>query len=271
MKAELSPREMQVGVIRWLLAPLFDWCVIIAASILALQTGEWWACVLAAFLIGARQHALGLAGHEGTHGAITSHRRLGDLLAGVLCWWPLMIAGDTFRTFHLAHHGNFNAADDPELAHKRAFSNNWSLPMGQRKMVLLLLADLACLNWREVAAIFRAISIPRSRFDWVGMLAWWGIAAALLPWQFVALWLVCRVTTAMAAFRARVWVEHFGTDTTHRVYAGPCARFFYLPHSCWHHPEHHERPRTPYWQLQDLRRADAVLTACAVIDSHATA
>ena len=75
-------------------------------------------------VIAARQHALGTLGHDGAHRLICRNRVLNDLLANILCTWPLMSNLSGYRAFHFEHYRKVGTPDDPELIHK---NNEWRI------------------------------------------------------------------------------------------------------------------------------------------------
>src|SRR5262245_7650185 len=88
----------------WLRAAMLDWLAIVLAMVVARQIDRWYAYVLAVVVIGAGQHALSQLGHDGTHYLISRRRALNDILPNVLCWWPVIVSGHSYRKAHLAHH-----------------------------------------------------------------------------------------------------------------------------------------------------------------------
>jgi fatty acid desaturase len=94
--------------------------VTIAASVwsyLAIASGAlaWgWAVpvtLIAVIIMGASQHQLGGAIHEGTHYMLFADRRLSELASDWLAAFPIYTSTYSFRLHHLAHHQFVN---DPE-------------------------------------------------------------------------------------------------------------------------------------------------------------
>src|SRR6185369_6198964 len=75
---------------RWLLALAFDWGLI-AATMVAVHLLHHhplaWAAAL--IVIGTRQHAISILGHEAVHRSVSRKRWLNDTLAQVACFWPM--------------------------------------------------------------------------------------------------------------------------------------------------------------------------------------
>lgn len=267
---------MEKSVWKWITAPLFDWTVIISAITFAAYFNTFWSYFIAVFFIGARQHALGLAGHEGTHGAICADIRKGDILAGAFCWWPLAVFADGYRAFHLSHHKHMGTKRDPELNHKAGIFWNWSLPMSKTGMAKMLLFDLTLLNVEETLMIFKIIGLPRSRMDIYGPMGWWITVVTALYFslglivtaKILVLWNISLLTAFLASFRLRLWTEHLGTDGVYKIKAGFMPRFFFLPHNTWYHFEHHANMRVPFWKLPEMRCDGEIETIYAVLRRH---
>src|SRR5438128_5256668 len=126
----------------WLADAATDWLTI-AAALAAI--GLWPhfytvpACIL---IIGNRQHALTILGHDGTHYTLSRNAALNDFLTNLLCFWPLGLTVSGYRALHYAHHRNTGTENDPELGHKRMRSPQWDLPAKPRTVLRYALMDL---------------------------------------------------------------------------------------------------------------------------------
>ena len=244
---------------RWLSRALLDWTVVVACFATAYWMANpltWLVCIV---VIGTRQHALGILGHDGAHRLACRNRFLNDALTGLLCMWPLGIPLGGYRRFHFQHHRTAGTDDDPEMIHKRALPD-WDLPLRRGKIVKDILLDFCGRSLPHVGMamyLTRAVSVrdalgPACLIGGVAVLSWY-----LGFWWIPVLWFVSMGTAFWASFRMRLWSEHVGADHTHRLYAPLWARFFFLPHNTWHHWEHHEYPAVPCWALPSLRDSDA--------------
>ena len=72
-------------------------------------------------------------------------------------------------------------------------------------------------------------------------------------WTLAGLWYGSLLTVFMMQFRLRTWLEHQGSDDTHRLYLGWIGRALLSPHNAWYHYEHHHWPSVPYHRLPALR------------------
>jgi fatty acid desaturase len=81
--------------------------------------------VLAAVVIGASQHQLGGAIHEGTHFILFRNRKLNELASDWLAAFPIYTSTYQFRIHHLAHHQFVNDPErDPDIAQLKE-SDHW--------------------------------------------------------------------------------------------------------------------------------------------------
>jgi fatty acid desaturase len=246
----------------WFWRVAFDWSIIAACFCAAYWVPHpaiWLACVV---IIGARQHALAILGHDGAHRMACRNRFLNDTLTGLLCFWPLGFAINGYRRFHFKHHRTVGTDEDPELIHK---NHKW-LGQWQTPMKLLLHVTMDCLGGSLPHLGMAAyLTRPTSLLDQLGpaltisglvALTWWiGCLWIPLLW-FGSLW-----TSFFVVFRFRLWTEHVGTTGTHRISATWWQRFLFLPHNTWCHWEHHECSSIPCWALPDARdRSASILT-----------
>src|ERR1700688_1090593 len=102
----------------WTCAAMRDW-LIIAAALTATSVAGWWPCyVLAWVVIGNRQLALHVLGHDGVHQLVCRNRFANDLLTNILSFWPLWTSLSAFRQFHFEHHRHVGTQQDPEVIAK---------------------------------------------------------------------------------------------------------------------------------------------------------
>jgi len=241
---------------RWTARALGNWAEV-AAILCAVG---WWnhpvGYVLGMVLLGSRQHALSLLAHDAIHYAAGPNKRVNDWLGCLLAFWPLFGPMDSYRSFHLKHHRTLGRTDDPEHAFKLWTPREWRTPLSLPRALGYVLRDLAGANWRQV---FRLgwLTPPQSRRDTFGPPLWWlGANVALYSvghWWVAWYWWWPYFTSYWAVFRWRGWSEHQATADTHRLHAGPLARFLFLPHNTWLHWEHHLHPTVPCWNLPRVR------------------
>lgn len=240
----------------WLKDALLDWGVIT----LALSATTWWphplSFMAAILIVGNRQHALAILGHDGTHYTLSHHRAWNDALTGALAFWPLLLTVNGYRNLHFSHHKHVGTAQDPELAHKRSRSPQWDLPTRLSKIVRYALLDLVGYSVADYLIIIR-FSKPNSRMAYLPMLLWHllfiGSSLAMGWWQLPLVWYLALPTSFMMFFRLRLWLEHQGTGETHRLSFTAWQGALLAPHYGWMHWEHHHWPTIPYHRLPQAR------------------
>ena len=218
-----------------------------------------WAIVI--ILLGSRQHALGVLGHDSAHFAASSSRKINDLSAELLCFWPLLTGLGDFRRFHLNHHRYFDTEKDPELLFKDSWSKpQWTLPMSRSRILSLFFLDLLGFGILEVFKAYWLLGKTSLR-SWIGPLVWWAAIGALLYESgfgiTIVVWFIALLTSFWGFFRLRTWTEHVGSDSTHRVRVNWWQRMLITPHCSWSHYEHHNYPSVPFWRRHELREENA--------------
>lgn len=231
---------------RWLAAVIFEWLLILLSF--AAVTKSYWFLPLGLFVIGTRQHALGILGHEAAH----RKGKWSDFLACLLCFWPLGVGIVGYREFHFAHHKYLGSPSlDPEEVYRRKYAPwLWKAPCSRKKRVLLFIADLLGLGLFETVIAF--MMIPHRKYDWVGVVFVIGSAIAFYNyWTLGIMWHWALYTVFWATFRCRAWTEHVGSDTgTHKTVGPQWWQRWYLPHGTWKHSEHHLKPNKPQCELK---------------------
>ena len=261
----------------WLADAAMDWLTI-AAALAAISLWPHFYTVLAGILvIGNRQHALTVLGHDGTHYTLSRNAALNDFLTNLLCFWPLGLTVSGYRALHYAHHKNTGTENDPELGHKRMRSPQWDLPATPRTVLRYALMDLIGYSVADYIIIVR-FSKPQSRRDYAPLALFHIGALSLLlwagGWPIAAAWYFSLVTSFMMFFRLRLWLEHQGTGDTQRLALTWREGAILSPHNAWHHWEHHKYPTIPYHKLPQARQlldGPAILTLRDLVATFARA
>ncbi|HTL46939.1 MAG TPA: fatty acid desaturase [Verrucomicrobiae bacterium] len=252
-----------------MLAVLIDWSLIAAALALGIHTRNAGIWLLVLLVVGNRQHALSVLGHDGAHFLICKNRALNDWLACLFSWWPLGVGLHGYRKFHFQHHRYSGTVLDPELDIKRKEKPEWDLPLKKRTMGLYFLKDLLGLSAPNVVHLFEATK-PIKKSDWLGPIVVWAIFAGALyhvhHLRVLLFWFAAMPTTFWAMFRVRVYHEHHGTSKTHRVHLPLWYRELFAPHNIWVHYEHHKWPHLPYYFLHKVRHLDASVPIISVFE-----
>lgn len=259
---------------RWLAAVAQEW-LIIGVTIWACHTlGRWWLYPFAIFLIGTRQHALGIMAHESTHFAVSGSRFWNDLLGNLFAAYPLTYAVQGYRTNHLRHHRWLETTKDPERTALDLYPDEWRYPMKRSKFYLLLFTDALLLKQVRALDLVRYVwEIPAGAAPHVVAVVLYQATAAFVAWRtgwfwsYVLLWLVPLFSVAIMCFRIRTASEHSAIGaaedrytretpdtlaTTRTTVGGPIGKFLFAPHNMAYHIEHHLYPAVPVFRLRKL-------------------
>lgn len=240
----------------WLADAALDWLVIAAAMAAAMAIHNPLGYLLAVLVIGNRQHALAVLGHDGAHFTLSRSKWLNDGLTNLLAMWPLGLTVSGYRALHMKHHKETGTPEDPELMHKAARAPQWDLPASRWTVLRYALMDLIGYSLPDYSIIVR-FSKPEQSKHLAGLIAFHAllIAALLLAgaWPVLLLWYGSLITSFMMFFRLRLWLEHQGTEGTQRIRLGRLQAVLLAPHNAWYHYEHHSWPTVPYHRLPELR------------------
>jgi len=269
-------RLSTISLWRWIAAVLGDWAMIGAAVAAFYQWPHWAVYVGAVFLIGTRQHALGILVHESVHHRVAAVRSWNDVLSDYLAGYPLLTPTEGYRAFHLKHHRLLDTADDPERVTIDKFPREWTYPMPPGRFWRLLLRDLSGLWPLPSIALLRLTwDIPGRRLVHLGPIVTLHLAVVLAllalgrAEAYVLFWLVPLNTVLPACFRLRTAADHSGIaaapprytratpdilGATRTTVSTPIGRFFLAPHGINYHIEHHFYPSVPFFRLPEMHR-----------------
>ena len=225
-------------------------------------------------ILGARQHALTVLGHDAVHWRLFSDRFLNDWLGNLIVQWPVFLSVESFRKFHGEHH-RFTAmvGDGNRFLWKTHDADGqptpeWTYPKtaGQLALKILRRSLFATgLRWivRSAVAAWRFRS---STLQFGLRLAWTAAIAAALTavegWTaFAMYWLVPFCTWHVAAQYMRLIAEHSAIagegpySVTRTTLATPLERYLIVPRNIHYHLEHHWYPSVPWYNLPKLHEA----------------
>jgi fatty acid desaturase len=259
---------------RWLLAVLQEYATIGLAIWVCVHFGKWWLYPFAIFLIGTRQHALGIMAHESVHFAVASRRFWNDLLGNLFAAYPLTYSVQGYRTNHLRHHRWLETAKDPERTALDLYPDEWTYPMRRLRFYTLLVRDALLLKQVQAFDLVRYVWEVPSGAGWqvLGVLLYQGTMAFVawrtgFIWTYVLLWLFPLFSVAIMCFRIRTAAEHSAIGhpedrytretpdtlaTTRTTVGGPIGKFLFAPHNMAYHIEHHLYPAVPVFRLKKL-------------------
>lgn len=228
---------------------------------------KWVGILACLIIIGARQHAIGILGHDGAHGSISKNSKLNDRLTELFSLWLVGIPLQGYRNFHFTHHRTVGTPEDPELTHKLhkwRFFHQWTLPLRVAFLGFVTITDFVGGGVPHLSMAAKIIrkDHPAPKTMYVYTFGLSALCVLVGLWWVPIVWLFCLGTTFWAAFRLRMWTEHIvekGSDfPTQRVTGPLLLRFFIIPHNTWYHWEHHSvwdnlHLHVPCWNLPQAR------------------
>ena len=242
---------------RLVVALVVDWMIIFAAMLFAAIWPTWWVCLASVMVIGTRQHALGVLGHEAAHYTVTRQRKVNDAIGMVLCFWPLGGSLTGYRCFHQRHHRHLGTEHDPE----RHFfqSSEWKIPVKAVAPAWRFIKGCLGVQLLDYAKLIRSL-LPQTKTEWIGIPIWWACFASTL-WMLDSLWLlglyaIAIPTVFWALIELRGWTEHRGIAETHRYQTHWLLQQILFPHNVWMHYEHHQWCYIPFYNLPSARALD---------------
>ncbi|MGI9570621.1 MAG: fatty acid desaturase [Desulfobulbia bacterium] len=236
----------------WIKDVIVDWVIIMAAVIIVIY--NIWLLPISIIIIGTRQHALAILGHDATHKLVSKKRWLNEMLGNYFCFAPILIPWKGYRKFHAKHHKHLGTDQDPELP-KKENVNMTSETANPQTIVRMFIEDLFLVG---AFKSFKDRSIPREEGDLKHILIVHALILCLgfVHWIIPVMWYLSIFTSMLACTRLRVWHEHIGTDSTHKISSVWWQRWIFLPHNAEYHHEHHEHPAVPYNQLPEIAEED---------------
>ena len=260
------------------------WGLIAGAMALVAFWPNWLTIILALFIIGGRQLALGILLHECSHRSWFRSEAMNDRMGHWLAGIPMLVSMDFYRPYHFAHHTKTGTDEDPDVdnirnypvskqSFRRKLLRDFTGQSGMKTLLAVLLyvntgrignaramgKQTKQLSTQEMLKTtfknYRDILIFHGTFFvllWgLGQpmlyLLWW--AAFLIPYQWIS--------------RIRQVGEHgampqlSGKDvrlTTRTTIARWWERLLFAPHFVNFHCEHHLVPTVPSYNLGQLHQ-----------------
>lgn len=259
---------------RALLATAEEWAAIAAAIALCSFFWNPVLYILAVVIIGSRQHALLVIGHDASHYRYLPKRWQNDLVANLFLMWPTFASVEGFRKFHGTHHQYTGLPNDGNrhiwYTHDPAgdLEPGWVFPKTRLGLALVLLRRaffVTGLFW-----IFRGLVgaslIPSAHWMVLSRTVFYASIAGVLTffeaWSgFLLYWLVPFCTWHILVQYVRIICEHSAVENEEAEYAITrttiptlIESIFVLPRNIGYHLEHHWYPSVPFYRLPELHQ-----------------
>jgi fatty acid desaturase len=243
-----------------------EWAAVLIAAIVCRHFWNPLLYLATVAFIGARQHALLILMHDGTHYRLFRNRRINDWVTEILLAWPHLVTMCSYRENHLAHHNFVNTDQDPDWLRKKD-SPEWRFPQSAGNLVSILLRDVSGIGGinliRLASSLKSTARVPSKAFIRIRLsfylLVVGGLIAAGYGKDLVLYWVVPYFTWLILIMRVRSIAEHFAIDSdagiygqTRTTHAGFLARMFIAPKNVNYHIEHHFFPSVPFFRLPEL-------------------
>jgi fatty acid desaturase len=245
---------------------LLEWTAIVLTAILCHHFWNPLFYLASVAFIGARQHALLILMHDGTHYRLFRNRSVNDWVTEVFLAWPHLATMRAYRDNHLAHHNYVNMEKDPDWLRKKD-NVEWQFPQSAGKLAGILLRDLIGIGGINLIRLASSLSatarVPSKTFVRIRLgfyiIVLGGLIAAGCGEAVLMYWIVPYFTWLVFIMRIRSIAEHFAIEGEAGAYgrirttqAGLLARLFVAPKNVNYHIEHHFFPSVPFYRLPEL-------------------
>jgi fatty acid desaturase len=245
---------------------LLEWIAVVLAATLCQHFWNPLLYMVTAAFIGARQHALLILMHDGTHYRLFRNRRVNDWMTELLLAWPHLVTMRSYRENHLAHHNYVNTERDPDWLRKKD-NPEWQFPQSPRNLLSIFVRDLVGIGGIKLIRLASSLSstarVPSKAFVRMRLAYYVMVIGALIGAgcgkALILYWVVPFFTWLVLIMRIRSIAEHFAIEgkpgayrQTRTTHVGLLARLFIAPKNVNYHLEHHFFPSVPFFRLPQL-------------------
>ncbi len=245
---------------------LLEWSVILLAATVCHHFWNPLLYLATVVIIGARQHALLVLMHDGTHYRLFRNRRVNDWVTEVLLAWPHLVTMRAYRENHLAHHNYVNTDKDPDWRRKKD-NPEWHFPQPIKSLSGIFVRDLIGIGGvnliRLASSLKSAARKPDKNVSRIRLAFYVAVVGGLVVSgcgsDLVLYWIVPFFTWLVFVMRVRSLAEHFAIENRAGIYGqtrttqtGLLSRIFLAPKNVNYHIEHHFFPSVPFYRLPEL-------------------
>lgn len=223
-----------------------DWLLIGLSISLAETLDNPVATLIAIWIIGSQQYALGeVLVHEASHANLFKTRNLHWRLQPIFAW-PFLKTVDGYRKWHLPHHTQFGTENDPIVPRYEELRKNFTRAKAFQIWFIEPLFGRA--SWRYVSEdIFDEelkVLLPGLVMNGAALAV--SIFFGFL-YEFLIYWILPYLWAFVAFYHWQEIEDHFACDGTGRNSVGKIRGFLF--HNSGHHETHHQFPSIPFFNL----------------------
>ena len=266
-KQELKPflqrsNTKAFAILNWI------WGSTLLCFALAAYFPYWPVYLFVVFVLGGRQHGLGMIMHETGHNTFFENKKLNEITGNWLTAPFVLLNAKTYTTYHMTHHKRAGTEDDPDL------SNYKNYPITKMSLVRKISRDLSGLSGIKVLAylMFSGKDMfsgeKRKHYALIKGFAANFVLFAILFFagrpELYILWVVAYLTSYMLFLRVRQINEHagvpdlFATEPKYNTRSVPASILGFLFTSpvpgLNYHCEHHLFMGVPVYHLKALHQ-----------------
>jgi fatty acid desaturase len=245
---------------------LLEWAAVVLSAMLCNHFWSVFLYLATVAFIGARQHAMLILMHDGTHYRLFRNRHINDWVSELLLAWPHLVALRSYRQNHVAHHNHVNTENDPDWLRKKD-NAEWEFPQSVKSLLGIFARDLSGIGGINLIRLASSLSpsenAPSKGFKRLRLAFYLtlliGTLAAGAGKILLLYWVVPYFTWLIFIMRIRSIAEHFAIEAESDIYgqtrttdAGLLARVFIAPKNVNYHIEHHFFPSVPFHRLPQL-------------------
>jgi fatty acid desaturase len=246
-----------------------EWLAIALTITVCQLFWSWPLYVVAVALIGARQHALAILMHEGTHYRLFRSHKLNDCIANVFLAWPLTITIEAYRANHFAHHRFVNSGQDPDL--QRKVGSAWRFPQSPAWLIWMVVKQASGIGFvvliRELLKAEKKNKQPTTLAVRLARLGFYAAVVGAAVWAggpqgLLLFWVVPFVTWFPLVQHIRSVAEHLAlpqesspAERTRTTLVSWLDRTFVAAKNINLHGPHHVHPSVPFFRLPALHEA----------------
>ena len=193
---------------------IWIWASTFMCFALAAYFPYWPIYLFVIFVLGGRQHGLGMIMHETGHNTFFASRKLNEITGNWLTAPFVLLNGKTYTQYHMKHHKRAGTKDDPDL------SNYKNYPITKMSLVRKLSRDLLGLSGLKILAymLFSGKDMfsgeKRKHYALIKGFAANLVLFGVLYWigqpEIFILWVIAYLTSYMLFLRVRQINEHAG-------------------------------------------------------------